>query len=298
MKVLLTIILSCVVASLGQEPWNPSQYAAPILWTEYRLPTQNVSFAFPKLPVVREFSDPCSQTDGAFYSAFAAGAVYEFSWHAKSTKAVPINGCSKKTKFSKAAFTNRIDELKARKPGHTESEATVAGTSATAIRSISSSGSIAATHWFVWKKDRWFELTITRRKDTVVDEGRFSAGLKLSSSRGRDIGSGSDSTLGDSDVDLKSDSSGRKPEGIVILTKPRPGYTEEARQASIQGTVIVRVTFLSHGGIGAISVVKGLPLGLTDEAIAAAKRIAFLPQTLDGKPVTIIKQVEYTFGIY
>ena len=86
--------------------------------------------------------------------------------------------------------------------------------------------------------------------------------------------------------------------GLNILSKPRPGYTDSARQANIQGTVILRVTFLGSGQIGSISPVKGLPNGLTEQAIAAARRINFEPKKVDGVGQTVTRQIEYTFSIY
>lgn len=85
---------------------------------------------------------------------------------------------------------------------------------------------------------------------------------------------------------------------IKILSKPRPGYTDAARQNNIQGTVILRVTFLASGQVGSISPVKGLPNGLTEQAIAAARRINFEPAMRNGSPQTVTKQIEYSFSIY
>lgn len=86
--------------------------------------------------------------------------------------------------------------------------------------------------------------------------------------------------------------------GIQITSKPRPGYTDAARQNNVQGTVVLRVTFMANGSIGGVSAVKGLPNGLTEQAIAAAKRIAFQPATVNGVPQTVTKQIEYSFSIY
>jgi TonB family protein len=85
---------------------------------------------------------------------------------------------------------------------------------------------------------------------------------------------------------------------LRILSKPRPSYTDAARDNLTQGTVRLRVTFLSNGEIGSILPVKSLPNGLTEEAINAAKNIKFEPATIDGKPVTISRTVEYSFSIY
>jgi len=87
-------------------------------------------------------------------------------------------------------------------------------------------------------------------------------------------------------------------QGLKILSKPRPGYTDAARQANIQGTVILRVTFLANGSIGGVSAVKGLPSGLTEKAIAAAHQIAFEPAKVDGVAQSVTKQIEYSFSIY
>lgn len=120
-------------------------------------------------------------------------------------------------------------------------------------------------------------------------------------------GSGSGGGLGDGNGDGTGPGGGPPPppsrpagvtQGIKILSKPRPGYTDGARQANIQGTVILRVTFLGSGGIGSISTVKGLPNGLTEQAIAAARRISFEPAKRDGVGQTVTKQIEYTFSIY
>lgn len=275
-------------------PTPVDQYSAPVVWSEFNVPSQKVSFTFPKLPVVRWSSDPCSQIESGLYHAYAGEAVYEFEWHAKSHEAVP-NWCGTKTKFSKSAFADRIKELKSQSWGYVESKESVAGMEAVVLRST---GFAMRTRWLIWNKDQWLELGITRRKDTVVDEARFVAGLKLASSTGSDVGYGATSTLGDPSPDASSRTEGTTSEGLVIVTKPRPGYTEAARHANIQGTVMLRVTFLSNGGIGSVSVVKGLTHGLTEQAIAASKKMAFLPSIYNGKPVTVTKQVEYTFSIY
>ncbi len=87
-------------------------------------------------------------------------------------------------------------------------------------------------------------------------------------------------------------------QNLSITSKPRPGYTDAARQANVQGTVILRVTFLANGQIGSIAPVKGLPNGLTEQAIAAARRISFEPKKVDGVGQAVTRQIEYTFSIY
>jgi TonB family protein len=85
---------------------------------------------------------------------------------------------------------------------------------------------------------------------------------------------------------------------LKIISKPRPNYTDAARQNNVNGTVVLKVTFLASGAIGAISPVKGLPNGLTEQAIAAARQIRFEPARKNGVPYTVTKSVTYNFTIY
>jgi TonB family protein len=83
-----------------------------------------------------------------------------------------------------------------------------------------------------------------------------------------------------------------------ILSKPEPNYTEEARKNQITGTVVLKAVFTSGGAVTQISTVRGLPDGLTERAIAAARNIKFIPATKDGHPVSMYMQLEYSFNLY
>ena len=85
--------------------------------------------------------------------------------------------------------------------------------------------------------------------------------------------------------------------GIKILSKPKPSYTDPARQASISGTIRVLTAFLADGKVGATLVIEGLGYGLNEEATRAARSISFEPEMKDGKPVTVVRIVQYSFRI-
>jgi TonB family protein len=85
---------------------------------------------------------------------------------------------------------------------------------------------------------------------------------------------------------------------IQILYKEKAKYTEEARQNKVQGTVVLSAVFTSDGGINSIRVIRGLPDGLTEKAIEAAKKIRFKPAEKNGAPVTVRGQLEFTFNLY
>ncbi len=85
---------------------------------------------------------------------------------------------------------------------------------------------------------------------------------------------------------------------MQVLYKPRPGYTEAARKNNVTGSVRLRVTFNANGTIGSISPIKGLPDGLTEQAIAAARGIQFKPEMRNGQAMSVKKTVVFNFTIY
>jgi TonB family protein len=83
-----------------------------------------------------------------------------------------------------------------------------------------------------------------------------------------------------------------------IISKPEPAYTEEARKNNITGTVVLRAVLASSGSVTNIVPVRGLPYGLTEKAIAAARQIRFEPARKDGHAVSQYIQIEYNFNMY
>jgi TonB family protein len=83
-----------------------------------------------------------------------------------------------------------------------------------------------------------------------------------------------------------------------LISKPEPQYTEEARKNQITGTVVLKCVFSSNGTVTNIRTVSGLPNGLTERAIAAARQIKFQPATKDGHQVSMWMQLEYNFNLY
>lgn len=85
---------------------------------------------------------------------------------------------------------------------------------------------------------------------------------------------------------------------LVILSKPRANYTDKGREKFVQGKVVLRVTFLANGQIGPIATMAGLPEGLTEQAIAAARMIKFQPAKVGGTPIQTTRVIEYSFAIF
>lgn len=84
----------------------------------------------------------------------------------------------------------------------------------------------------------------------------------------------------------------------TIKAKPRPSYTDEARQSNEQGTVELVVLFDSDGKVKAALPVKKLKYGLTEQAFVAALKMSFTPAQKAGKPIAMLRTTFYTFSIY
>jgi TonB family protein len=115
---------------------------------------------------------------------------------------------------------------------------------------------------------------------------------KPKSSQPADQDSASESFRQDDPVQPMSAS--RRPK---ILYKENAQYTKEARDQKVEGTVVLNLVFNADGNIENIRVVRGLPHGLTEAAIEAAKAIRFEPAMKDGQPISVRGNVEYSFRL-
>lgn len=84
----------------------------------------------------------------------------------------------------------------------------------------------------------------------------------------------------------------------TILYQEKARYTEEARTQRVQGTVRLSAIFGADGRLHNIRVVHGLPAGLTETAIEAAKLIRFNPALENGVPVSVRANLEFNFALY
>lgn len=84
---------------------------------------------------------------------------------------------------------------------------------------------------------------------------------------------------------------------LVLLSKPNPGYTDEARKLKIEGDVTLEVRFTANGQVEVLRVVNGLGHGLNELAEQAARRITFKPATRDGRAIDEVTLIHVTFQL-
>jgi protein TonB len=85
----------------------------------------------------------------------------------------------------------------------------------------------------------------------------------------------------------------------TCLYCPNPPYSDEARKAKYQGTVVLQVTITTDGRAIDIKVVKGPGMGLEEKAMEAVQGWKFRPAMgPNGKAVNVTVPIEVTFHLY
>jgi TonB family protein len=82
-----------------------------------------------------------------------------------------------------------------------------------------------------------------------------------------------------------------------LIFKKEPEYTEEARKAKYQGTVLLEAEVDETGKTSVIQVVRSLGLGLDEKAVEAVRQWRFKPGVKAEKPVRVRTEVEVIFRL-
>ena len=83
----------------------------------------------------------------------------------------------------------------------------------------------------------------------------------------------------------------------ALLSKVEPEYTQEARAAKYQGTVVVSAEIGADGHAHNMQIVRGLGLGLDENAMDAISQWSFRPGTNGGQPVAVMANIEVNFRL-
>jgi len=83
----------------------------------------------------------------------------------------------------------------------------------------------------------------------------------------------------------------------IVLYKKEPEYSEEARKAKYQGTVVLYIEVDPSGRAVNPKVVRSLGLGLDEKALEAVRQWKFKPGYKDGRPVTVAATIEVNFRL-
>jgi uncharacterized protein len=82
-----------------------------------------------------------------------------------------------------------------------------------------------------------------------------------------------------------------------ITNWARPNVTAEARKHGIQGVVYLRVLFGTDGKVKKVKVTRGLPFGLTEEAVKTASKLKAKPAMNKGQVIEYWAPVQVEFNV-
>jgi len=133
----------------------------------------------------------------------------------------------------------------------------------------------------------------------ILSNGTGS-GAGIGSGKGGGVGSGNGPGVGPGEGGGFGGGVFRVGGGVTaptLLSKVEPEYSEEARKAKYQGTVVLYIEVTPDGKAGNIRVQRSLGLGLDEKAIEAVKKWRFSPGKKNGQPVTVAATIEVNFRL-
>lgn len=133
---------------------------------------------------------------------------------------------------------------------------------------------------------------------SAPSQGPGSGGF--GSGKGGGVGSGSGAGFGPGSGGGTGGGAFRVGGGVSapsVLFKVEPEYSEEARKAKFQGTVVLSIIVDPTGKARDIRVIKPLGLGLDEKAIEAVLKWRFKPGLKDGAAVPVQATVEVNFRL-
>jgi len=82
-----------------------------------------------------------------------------------------------------------------------------------------------------------------------------------------------------------------------LVSKVEPEYSEEGRAAGLEGTIIVGVVIGLDGMAHDARILRGLGLGLDEQAVEAIQQWRFKPGLKDGQPVPVAATIEVNWRL-
>lgn len=81
----------------------------------------------------------------------------------------------------------------------------------------------------------------------------------------------------------------------ILLARTEPQYSEAARLAGLEGTVLLKATIAEDGSPTEIRVTRPLGLGLDEKAIQSVRNWLFTPGFSQGRPVSVVTDLAVDF---
>ncbi|MFA6957827.1 MAG: TonB family protein [Thermoanaerobaculia bacterium] len=82
-----------------------------------------------------------------------------------------------------------------------------------------------------------------------------------------------------------------------VVSRVNPSYPRAARDANIEGVVVIRAIVRKDGRVDEAEILRDLPWGLGEAAKEAVKQWRFLPATYNGEPIDVYYTVTVRFRL-
>jgi TonB family protein len=252
----------------------------PESWQLYNVPGQKFAVALPTLPAMSYYPPANGSRERVMVGAYADGVVYAIEVFEN------VHQHQSLTSFIEESSQLKFDAA-------TEKEVSVSG-----VAGKEYSADWPGKYQFFGAQQRLYKFMVLGVPGSDPRAQRFFSSIVFSEKpQGIAVSDGPGTPY--------QQDSGEPPyvgkdfdSRVRLGMKPEPTYTESARNNLIVGTVVLKVVFTSAGNVSNISVISGLPNGLTERAIEAAKKIKFIPAIKDGHYVSKWMQLEYNFNLY
>lgn len=83
---------------------------------------------------------------------------------------------------------------------------------------------------------------------------------------------------------------------VTFSSRPAPSLTDEAMANAVRGQVVLSAVLCTSGRVTDIQVIEGLPFGVTERAIVAARQTEFTPADKDGQAVSVATRFVFKFS--
>ena len=126
------------------------------------------------------------------------------------------------------------------------------------------------------------------------------AGGGVGTGQGTGLGQGSGSGIGEGSGGGTGGGPYRPGSGVDpprLLKEVRAQYSDAARRANLEGEVELEIVIRRDGSVGDVKVLKGLGMGLNEQAIQAVRQWRFAPARLKGAAVDVIVEVSVEFRL-
>lgn len=126
------------------------------------------------------------------------------------------------------------------------------------------------------------------------------AGGGVGTGQGTGLGQGTGSGVGEGSGGGTGGGPYRPGSGVEpprLLKEVRAQYSDNARRANLEGEVELEIVIRRDGTVGDVKVLKGLGMGLNEQAIQAVRQWRFAPARMKGAPVDVIVEVAVEFRL-